>query len=215
MSAAPRIAASELGPYTPVDDALILAAAERAALHEQDEAVFTSVLTNHLGFEAVPETNEHLWPRLEELRRAGLLTTAEHRGEPLWGLTAVGRERLAAEREEGRVAELPEAPQHRVWRHARVEAAVRIEGFKEELIEAIEAADRLINQYRPVMSEEWFEASKRLRWASWRLASATYCLTEWPEPDEAVPDVDENPGPRPGRRATSAWNRSTESKEEP
>lgn len=137
MSAAPKIPASELAPYTPVDDALILAAAERAALHEPDEAVFTSVLTNHLGFEAVPETNKQLWPRLEELRRAGLLTTVDHRGEPLWGLTTVGRERLAAEREADRVGELPEAPQHRAWRHAREEAAVRIEGFREELIDAV------------------------------------------------------------------------------
>jgi hypothetical protein len=208
-------AGQELKSYTPVDDALILAAAERAVLHEQEEAVFTSVLTNHLGFEAVPETNKHLWPRLEELRRAGLLTTVEHRGEPLWALTTAGRERLEAEREAGRAGELPEAPQHRAWRHARVEAAVRIEGFKEELILAVEEADRLINQYRPVMSEEWFEASDRLRWASWRLASATYCLTEWPEPPDAMPDPDENPGPRPGRRTTSAWNRSTESKEGP
>ena len=208
-------AGQELGPYAPVDDILILAAAERAVLHEQEETVLTYVLTNHLGFEAVPETNKHLWPRLEELRRAGLLTVAERRGEPFWGLTTVGRDRLEAEREAGWAGELPEAPQHRAWRHARVEAAVRIEGFKEELILAVEEADRLINQYRPVMSEEWFEASERLRWASWRFASATYCLTEWPEPDDAMPDPDENPGPRPGRRTTSAWNRSTDSKEGP
>jgi hypothetical protein len=206
-------AGQELGPYTPVDDVLILAAAERAALHEQEEAVLTSVLTEHLGFEAVPETNQLLWPRLEELRRAGLLTVAERRGEPFWGLTGVGRERLAAAREAGRVGELPEAPQHRAWRHARVQAAVRIEGFKKELILAVEAADELINQYRPVMSEEWFELSERLRWISWRLASATYCLTEWPEPDDARPDLDENPGPPPGRRRTSAWNRSNDSQE--
>jgi hypothetical protein len=206
-------AGQELGPYAPVDDVLILAAAERAVLHEQEEAVLTYVLTEHLGFEAVPETNKHLWPRLEELRRAGLLTVAERRGEPFWGLTKVARERLEAEREADRVDELPESPQHRAWRHARVEAAVRIEGFKEELILATEEADRLINQYRPVMSEEWFELSERLRWDSWRLASATYCLTEWPEPDDAMPDPDENPGPHPGRRTTSAWNPSTESKE--
>lgn len=203
----------ELRAYTPVDDILILAAAERAALHEQEETVLTSVLTEHLGFAAVPATNKHLWPRLEELRREGLLTVAERRGEPFWGLTTVGRERLEAEREAGRAGELPESPQHRAWWHARVEAAVRIEGFKEELILAAEEADRLINQYRPVMSEEWFALSERLRRASWCMASATYCLTEWPEPDDAMPDLDENPGPHPGRRTTSAWNRSTESKE--
>jgi hypothetical protein len=208
-------AGQELGPYAPVEDVLILAAAERAALHEQEETVLTLVLTNHLGFEAVPETNKRLWPRLEELRRTGLLTVAERRGEPFWGLTTIGRDQLTTEREAGRVGELPEAPQHRAWRHARVEAAVRIEGFKEELILAVEEADRLINQYRPVMSEEWFELSERLRFTSWRLASATYCLTEWAEPFDAMPDPDENPGPDPGRRTTSAWNRSTESEEAP
>ncbi len=208
-------AGQELGPHTPVDDILILAAAERAVLHEQEETVLTSVLTNHLGFEAVPETNKHLWPRLEELRRAGLSTVTERRGEPFWGLTTVGRERLEAECEAGRVGELPEAPQHRAWRHARVEAAVRIEGFRDELTDAAQQAYDLLHQRQWVTSEEWFELSERLRWASWRLASATYCLTEWPEPDDALPDPDESPGPRPGRRTTSAWNRSTESKEEP
>lgn len=166
------VAEQELRPYAPVDDVLILAAADRAALHEREETVLTSVLTNHLGFEAVPETNKHLWPRLEELRRAGLLTVAERRGEPFWGLTAVGRERLEAEREAGRVGELPEAPQHRAWRHTRVEAAVRIEGFRGDLIAAVQDAGELIDRYRPVISREWLELSGRLRWASWRLASA-------------------------------------------
>ena len=137
---------------------------------------------------------------MEELRRAGLLTATERRGEPFWSLTAIGREELASAREEGGVGGLPEAPQHRAWRHARVEAAVRIEGFKEELTHAVEAADALINQYRPAMSAEWFELSERLRFTSWRLASAAYCLTEWPEPDDASQDRDENPGPDPGRR---------------
>lgn len=203
----------ELAPYSPVEDLVILAAAERAALHEGEEEVLTAVLAEHLGFDPVPNTNRHLWPRLEELRRAGLLTATERRGEPFWSLTAIGREELASAREEGGVGELPEAPQHRAWRHARVEAAVRIEGFKEELTHAVEAADALINQYRPAMSAEWFELSERLRFTSWRLASAAYCLTEWPEPDDASPDRDENPGPDPGRRAVKAWNRHIESKE--
>jgi hypothetical protein len=87
-------------------------------------------------------------------------------------------------------------------------AAVRIEGFKDQLIEAVEEAYNLIHQYRPVIAEEWFALHERLRWASWRLTSATYCLTEWPEPDDELPDVDENPGPSPGRRSISAWDRS-------
>lgn len=198
----------ELGSYTLVTDGFVLAAVERAERHEQEEEVLTSELTAHLGFEGGPSTNKHLWPRLEELRRAGLLTTTERRGEPLWSLTSVGRERLDKERDAGEVGDLPESPQHRAWRHAREQAAVRIEGFKAELTEAVEGADDLINQYRPVMAEEWFALHTRLRWASWRFASAAYCLTEWPEPDDQFPDVDENPGPRPGRRSTWAWNRS-------
>jgi hypothetical protein len=69
----------ELGPYTEVEDSLIFAAAERAMLHEQEDGALTSELTEHLGFKSEPDTNRLLWPRLEGLRRAGLLTTTERR----------------------------------------------------------------------------------------------------------------------------------------
>ena len=199
----------ELGPYTEVADTLIFAAVERAMLHEQEDGALTSELTEHLGFKPEPDTNRLLWPRLEGLRRAGLLTTTERRGEPFWSLTDVGRERLASAREAGEVDGLPESPQHRAWRHARVKAAVRIEGFGSDLLCAVEEAYTLIYQPQSAASGEWFELSERLRLACWRVASATYCLTEWVEPDDEFPDEDENPGPRPGRRATWAWDQET------
>ena len=210
-----QVATHELSPYRPVTDGFVLAALERAALHEREEEVLTSVLMEHLGFEWAPPTNGLFFPRLEELRKAGLLTSRERRGEPLWSLTSFGRERLTEERESGEVGELPESPQHRAWRHAREQAAVRIEGFRDELTDAVQHGYDLLYRPQPMSSEEWFELSERLSFASWRFASATYCLTEWPEPDDAFPDRDENPGPDPGRRSTSAWNRSTESKEAP
>lgn len=210
-----QVASHELSPYRPVTDGFILAALERAALHEQEEEVPTSVLMEHLGFEWAPPTNRLFFPRLEELRKAGLLTSRERRGEPLWSLTSVGRKRLAEERESDEVGDLPESPQHRVWRHAREQAAVRIEGFRDELTQVNQQAYDLLYQPQPATSDEWFALSERLRWGAWRFGSATYCLTEWPEPDDAMPDPDENPGPDPGRRTTSAWNRSTESKEAP
>ena len=209
-----QVESHELSPYRPVTDGFILAALERAALHEQEEEVPTSVLMEHLGFEWAPPTNRLFFPRLEELRKAGLLISRERRGEPLWSLTSVGRKRLAEERESDEVGELPESPQHRAWRHAREQAAVRNEGFRDELSDAIQQAYDLLYQPQSVSSDEWFALSERLRWGAWRFGSATYCLTEWPEPDDAMPDPDENPGPDPGRRTTSAWNRSTESKEE-
>ena len=200
-----HVAKHELAPFTPVTNGFVLAAVERAERHEQEEAVLTSVLTKHLGFEAVPLTNQHLFPRLEGLRRAGLLTTTERRGEPFWSLTSVGREHLARDREAGEVGELPESPQHRAWRHARVEAAVRIEEFRREVSELWEEAGRLLNRWEPVLSTEWFDLSERFHRAGWRLGSAIHCVSEWVEPQDDEPDVDENPGPAPGRRTVAAW----------
>jgi hypothetical protein len=206
---APEEAGQELGPYTEVADTLIFAAVERGALHEGEDEVSTSALTAQLGFRWEPDTNRRLWSRLEGLRRAGLLTVIERRGEPFWSLTDVGRERLASAREAGEVGDLPESPQHRAWRHARVKAAVRIEGFGSDLLNAVEETYSLTYQPQSPMSEEWFELSERLRLTSWRLASATYCQNEWAEPDDESPDVDESPGPRPGRRAIWAWDQDT------
>lgn len=53
----------ELGPYTEVADTLIFAAVERAVLHEQEDEVLTSELTEHLGFKPEPDTN-HLQLRV-------------------------------------------------------------------------------------------------------------------------------------------------------
>jgi hypothetical protein len=208
ISAASPVQAArhEPTPYTPVTDGFVLAAVERAELHEQEEEVLTSVLTEHLGFDPVPSTNKHLWPRLEELRRAGLLTTTERRGEPFWSLTSVGREQLASEREASEVGDLPESPQHRAWRCARVEAALRVEEFKDRVNQLWEETDNLLNRYHPANSAEWFELSERLHHATWRLGSATYCLNEWIEPADERPSVDEAPGPSPGRRAVFAWD---------
>ncbi len=197
----------ELGSYVPVTDGLILAAAERAVLHEQEAEVLTSALMGHLGFKWAPPTNRLFFPRLEELRQAGLLTSIERRGEPYWSLTSVGRERLAKEREAGAVGDLPESPQHRAWRHAREQAAVRADGFRYAQTDAIGDAYQLLYQREPSLSQEWLDLSERLRWSTWRVASAIHCLEEWFEPDDELPDVDENPGPWPGRRSIWAWDR--------
>jgi DNA-binding PadR family transcriptional regulator len=207
VASAVEMASEELGAYIPVSDAFILAATERAERHEQADDVWVVYLTEHLGFKACPDTNRSLLPRLEAMHRAGLLTSRERRGEPYFGLTTVGREQLASHREAGDVGELPESPQHRAWRLARVKAALRIDEFQREQVAALEEADRLICKYRPTtLSKDWFELSERLRWTTWRFGSALYCLTEWVEPDDDLPDVDESPGPRPGRRRTAAWD---------
>lgn len=201
----PEAAGEELRQCNFVTDGFILAATERAECHEQAEEVWVTVLIEHLGFKPEPDTNALLFPQLEDLRRASLMTSTEKRGEPFWGLTDVGREKLESLYEAGEIGELPESPQHRTWRQARVKAAVRIDGLREELSDAVDAAER-VRLTPPLTSKEMLELSERLRWASWRMASATYCLTEWREPDDERPDEDEHPGPSPGRRTTSAWD---------
>ncbi len=93
---------------------------------------------------------------------------------------------------------LPEAPQHRQWRTARAEAAKRIGEFKAEVRSTVDEITALLDG-DDADSETWFNLSQRLR-AVWVLGSATYCLREWPEPDDSKADVEKNRR-RLGRRA--------------
>lgn len=199
-------AAFELSPVSP-PAIIILAAVERAARHERSDEVATTTVVEHLGFEPTKETNRLLHSRLDDLRNAGSLTRAARDDGDSWVLTSEGREELDRRYEAEEVGELPEAPQHRAWREARVEAAVRLERFKDEMGTMLEEAMELLTQFRPPHSSEWIAMSQRLSPAAWRVGSATHCLYEWVEPDDDRPDVDEAPGPSPGRRAISAWDR--------
>jgi hypothetical protein len=80
-----------------------------------------------------------------------------------------------------------------------------MEGFRALLGDALEDADPVATAFTPPNSAAWFALGQRLGAAFWLLGSAIYCLEEWAEPD-ARPDTDENPGPAPGRRVTSAWD---------
>lgn len=201
-------AAFELSPVSP-PAITILAAVERAARHDRSDEVATATVVEHLGFEPTKKTNRLLHSRLDDLRNAGSLTRAARHDGDSWVLTSEGREDLDRRYEAEEVGELPEAPQHRAWREARVAAAVRLEAFKEEMATLLEGATALLDQPHPPRSAEWFAMSERLSPTAWRVGSATHCLYEWVEPDDDHPDVDERPGPSPGRRAISAWDQTT------
>jgi hypothetical protein len=202
LSAAGR----EITPYTSLSEGFILAAVERAACHQRSDEVSVVVVVEHLGFEPTRGSVGLLRLRLETLHGSGWLTRTQRDDRENWGLTPAGREELAKCREGGTLGDLPESPQHRVWREAQVKAVLRIEGFRREMSELWEETDQLLNRWKPVLSQEWFSLSERFRVASWRLGSASHCLEEWVEPDDARPDVDENPGPAPGRRAVAVWD---------
>jgi hypothetical protein len=48
--------------------------------------------------------------------------------------------------------------------------------------------------------------SERLHQAGRLLASASCCLREWAEPDDAHPDLDDPPYAQQGRRRVGGWD---------
>ncbi len=188
----------ELRRFEPVSDEMVLVAVERAERHRerQDEGVMMSDIAEHLGFVHGSWTTRRLRPQIDALIAAGLLVRSRRHGVVVWGLTSSGRRRV--EQTSGSVV-LPESPQHRVWRHARALAAERIDAVSEQasgvLAEAMDALDS-----EGVRSDAWFALAERLEWGCWQLGSVTYCLSEWPEPDDATPDIDRTePGDEEGQ----------------
>jgi hypothetical protein len=188
---------------------LLLAAFERAQRHQagNDHPVVFGTVVDHLGLPRGSWTTRRLRPKLDALEAAGSVERVQRHGFVAWALTATGRRRLETLSASGDLGSLPEAPQHRHWRKARAAASERIDEFREEVGRTLSEAEALHALGSDVPSEVWFETSQRLQHACWRLGSATYCLREWPEPDDSAQDID-----RPatdaqrGRRETQRWD---------
>jgi hypothetical protein len=100
----------------------------------------------------------------------------------------------------------PEAPQHQRWREAHNAASHRITEFRDELRDALDEAIVLLEADHDADSAAWYATSDRLHQAGRKLASAIYCLREWPEPDDAKPDKDDPPYKQHGRRNIRGWD---------
>jgi hypothetical protein len=183
----------ELRRFEPVSDELVLAAVGRAERHREraGEGVMMSDIAEHLGFVHGSWTTRRLRPQIEAFIEADLLVRSRRHGVVVWGLTSSGRRRV--EQTSGSVG-LPESPQHRVWRHARALAAERIDGVCEQASGVLEEAMDALDS-DGVRSDAWFALAERLQSACWQLGSVTYCLSEWPEPDDASADVDDHTEP--------------------
>jgi transcriptional regulator with XRE-family HTH domain len=100
-----------------------------------------------------------------------------------------------------------ESPQHQRWREARTLAEQENERAWTALLDAVEAAEDLLN--RPLSasppSAAWLSIGERVRGASRLLASVTYCLREWQEPQDARADV--VPVGEAELRSTGGWDR--------
>ena len=185
---------SELRPFAhPVSDALVLAAVERAERHRpRDEpGVMLGDVFAHMGFVYNGAATRQLRPRLDALLSADALEQTRRHGVNLLVLTSTGRKRLAQARRQGETTGLPESPQHRKWRHSRSIAAERIDSYRQQLRALLVEADALLDSGTQARSDSWFCLAKRLSTPATGVGAAIYCLTEWPEPDDAQPDVDD------------------------
>ena len=144
---------------------------------------------------------------LGELLASGLLRRFNRRDLVIWEVTSSGRQRLMAARHSGEPGELPESPQHKAWRRAREAAAEKIAALREELRGALSAATGLLDSESKADSEAWFKFSDRLQDICWDYASATYCLSEWPEPNDSAADIDRPAQGQRHRRETQRWHR--------
>jgi hypothetical protein len=185
------------------DDQLVLAAVQRAALHRGVEPLAAPIwaILAHLALARRSAAARHVRARLHVLADAGELSSARRHGVTLWALTRQGERRLRRARDAGELSVLPESPQHQAWRNARVSARAEIGRCRRRLHELIDRAGALLDAEQPPDSDAWLELGEELRGACRRLGSASHCLYEWQEPDDAVADIDRHEDPAGAREA--------------
>ncbi len=205
-------------------DELVLAAIERAGRHHPrgDTAIPAWAILDHLAVRQRSASARHVHTQLDLLRETGWLERSRRHGVPTWELTDKGRDRVRLALGAGGDPQLPESPQHRAWRTARASAEQESERFRASLRERLEQAICRLDARERALSDDWFELAHELQRACWRLASASYCLHEWVEPDDAHADIDRHLDPRDeelpleerarrrarraGRRNTGLWD---------
>lgn len=177
----------------PPSDELLLAAVERAARHRAKDtpAVPAWAILDHLAIPRRSGPARHVRAGLDALHAAGWLDRSRLHGIPTWELTDSGRRHLLWIQRSGEKPPLPESPQHRAWRNATTAAHQEIDRFCGDLRELIQAANLLLDATPPPPSDAWFMLAERLRRACRLVGSASHCMYEWAEPDDAQADVDD------------------------
>jgi len=187
---------------------LVLAAIDRAYRHRRNynnPGVPLVEVKEHLGLPRTGSATLRLRPTWQALHTAGLIEQARQSDRVVWKLTPTGTQQLEAARKTGTIGPLPEAPQHQHWREAHTAASERIGELQEQLRTALAEATDLLGADPQADSNAWYETGKQLKTACLRLGSATHCLHEWPEPDDASADTDKPPHDQRGRREYWTW----------
>jgi hypothetical protein len=172
----------------PTDEQLF-AAIDRAERHRgSDRGVALETVKEHLDIKRGGWSTIQMRPQLDRLQTDGLIEQFRRAGCKAWSLTDAGHRRLTYMQRTRGIPPLPEAPQHRVWREARSQAEDLIDSILIDMRERLTAAASLLAAGDEAGSEPWLAMGKRLNFGCERLASATYCLHEWAEPDDAISD---------------------------
>jgi hypothetical protein len=211
-------------PHCQPDAERVLAALSRAARHARRQPsapVPIWTLLEHLRLRRRGRPARAVHAALAELERGGLAERAKRHGVAVWEASAAGQARLVELARAGRSPELPESPQHREWRRARMLAGDEIGRLRDELRQALLDGGRALAAHPAPPSDEWFVLAARLHDACRHFGSAAYVLGEWREPDDARADIDDLAGEvdaaldasalarrralRTGRRNTRLW----------
>jgi hypothetical protein len=213
-------------PDRPSDE-LILSALARAALHQPHDGPAAPMwaIVEHLALSRRSAAARHVSARLAAMEASGSLERTRRYGLTTWALTRAGKRRLRLARRGAGIPQLPESPQHRAWRQARAAAGQEMERFRESLGERLHRAALLLDAEPWPHSDAWLELGEELQRACRRLASASYCLYEWAEPDDSHADIDSHIEPsdegleegerarrrarRAGRRNVRLWDERT------
>jgi hypothetical protein len=201
-------------------DAQILAATRRAVLHgppASDGAPLWAV-QEHLAILRRSARAATLRVRVDALEAQGLLIRSRRRSTARWRLAPAGARHLRRI-ERAMPVELPEAPQHQAWRHARTTSAQELSRFEDRLDSSLLEARGMLEATtgppgQASVSDEWLRLGRRLLGDCRRLGSAWYCLHEWAEPEDSIADHDpptdaswtpELRALRAGRRNVALW----------
>jgi hypothetical protein len=180
-----------VSPLAP--ELMLLAAIERAEVQAPrpggDKGTRRADIVAHLGLGWHSGTAKRLKAQLGPMEAAGWVELGEKPPErSVVALTPRGLDRLLLARRkkvpEAMPEALPESPQHRIWREAHEAAGAEIDGFRGQTTAAVQDAETALVDPGGASAEELMRIGDRLRREFWRLASATYCREEWPEPDD-------------------------------
>lgn len=173
-------------------DELVLAAIDRCARHRARDTAAVPVwaIFEHLDISRRSTAARGVRIRLDVMHAAGWIALSRQHGIQSWELKSAGTRHLRRERRAGRIPALPESPQHRAWRTAHTAAAHEIDRFARAVGASLEEAARMLDADPPADSDTVFQLGDRLQRTCWRLASASYCLREWSEPEDARADLE-------------------------